>query len=401
MPFHPTNEDFTEGHCCEGAVILSDRPREAVCAFSRSRSGLAHTPKARPPELGTTCLAFAVDEASYSTDAVEFGVLVNVFNADSKLRHVLTQLLKMTRHPWELIVNFDGCSDDSLAVARAVLERSASWPVCDYAESDLDMAYVWKTGANITTNQGDIGRECWLPDSSGAAIHSTLARVRLLNTHPAGLFATASDNLKMLASRAPYYILVDDDQLMTVPGWNVKLAHPLRMWDDVVSASMRCMHGYPVMGALTGPKCTDTLAVQPTDAHARCTFYVGDSGNRGPLILRARYAHHVGYLDEVHFAGVLTEGGDHDFNARAYNMCRWVAGYVPVDYTEERCCRSPSAADEQRAVDAYTHWFWERRAAAGRRSQWERGPGTASAGHEERRLIADPAFDGRCGEDAQ
>lgn len=196
---------------------------------------------------------------------------------------------------------FDGCEDDSYAVAMDVINRSSAWPQCNYTAESLDESRVWAAGKNWTSSQGDIGQECRLAPSS-------LVSVRFINNTGAGLQNTAGDNIKMLASRAKYYILVDDDQFMTVNGWNVKASYPLRRWPEVFSASMRCAHGFPeARGHVYGAKCANTYARQ-FRVPAKCFFYIADSSNRGPLILRAEYVRQMGYLDEVLYMGVNTNG---------------------------------------------------------------------------------------------
>lgn len=197
---------------------------------------------------------------------------------------------------------FDGCEDDSYAVAMDVINRSSTWPQCNRTAAMLDESRVWAAGKNLTSSQGEIGRECWLGSSS-------LVSVRFINSTGVGLQNTAADNIKMLASRATYYILVDDDQFMTVDGWNVKASYPLRRWPEVFSASMRCAHGFPSSagGHVYGAKCGNTYVPQPR-APAKCFFYVADSSNRGPLVIRAEYVRQMGYLDEVLYMGQVTNG---------------------------------------------------------------------------------------------
>jgi hypothetical protein len=153
-----------------------------------------------------------------------------------------------------------------------------------------------------------------------------------------------------------FYILLDDDQIMTTYGWNTKLASPLRKWSDLFSLSMRCAHKYPEITHLQGTKCTNTYAVHNRD---QCIVHIRDSGNRGPLIIRASYAKQLGFLDEVNFMGFVTENDDHDFNHRAYLYHGWFSGQYSVDYTEERCCRSPSPSND--LLSKYRSWFHSRK----------------------------------------
>ena len=327
-----------------------------------------------------------------------FSVLVSGFNAAARLRILTTQLLKLTRGTWELIVLCDACTDGSLDVVRETVGRSETWPACPYPEATINSAAVWQTGVNLTSHQGDIGRECWL-ETKGA-----LTRAALIDVIGAELLETAANNVLLLTARAPYLILVQGDHLMTQPGWNVALTTPLATWPDVFSVSARCAHDFDFSqqgGPLTGAKCSNPLTIQPTDPARRCRFYVRDTGNRGPLAVRASYAHRVGYLDEVRFWG---EAGndEHDMNLRAYAGHGWVSGHAPIDYTEERCCRSAvTRQDGGAATDRYRHWLRERLA----RMKADPSLGAFGApphafvqdGHDEVRAIESGAFWEGCG----
>ena len=388
-----------EGDCCPGA----DAGTRRGCRFARPLATVAHAPAARPARFGGPCLAH---ERVYDDRHPEYSVLVNVFNAQARARLVATQLLKLTHGPWELVALFDACTDGSYAEFKGAVDRSEAWPACPYGERDVDPAAVWQTGVNLTTHQGDIGHECRYADGGGMARPGSgaLTRVALVNVTGAELLETAANNVLMLAARAPFLILVQGDMLMTQPGWNVALTVPLRQWDDVFSVSARCAAGFDYSqqpGLLTGAKCSDTLTTQPTDADHRCIFHVRDSGVRGPLAVRAAYAARVGYLDEVRFCG----GGDDDMdmNLRAYARHGWVSGHAPVDYTEERCCRSPAARADGGALDAeYRAWLLQRRQAA----KDDVAGGVFGAprtlykqdGHDEDRRVESAAFHPACGE---
>lgn len=370
--------------CCPRDVV----PSSQSCSFlQRPRAALLHSPEFRPVSFGVPCLAY--EKVSQHDVSPSYSILINVFNSAARLRVVTTQLLKMTTGVWELIALFDACTDDSAQIMRDTLDRSADWPRCPY--STVNTSAVWQSGVNLTSYQGDMGRECWLANHD-----STLTRIVLIDVPGAELRETAANNMLMLASRGQYFILLQDDQIMTQPGWNVALTVPLRTWPDVFSVSSRCAHAFPLQSTdqLRGAKCVDSAAVHPTNAEARCMFYVRDSGNRGPLAVRADYAHRLGYLDEVRFDG----GGndDHDMNTRAWEQHRWVSGHAPVDATEERCCRSGKVGG---AVDRERNEWWERQQVRalfeerGRRKNRVRVPGD----HDEDRRIEWADFFSACG----
>jgi len=225
---------------------------------------------------------------------------------------------------------------------------------------------------------------------------SRLVRIIVINIPETGLLATFVNNLQMrIAAASPkpaaFYIFVDDDQFMTVPGWNTLLAHPARTFADVFSVSARCAHGWPTSTKSYGAKCPDSTAIQfplgENVPEGAWRFFVADSGNRGPLLIRASMAIKIGFLDEIHFAGVWTTGCDHDFNVRAYkyedlNSGHWVSGMFPVPYTEERCCRSKDTNKSISLSDRVRAW-WEARAL----SSPARGPFDESGTHDEVRIL--------------
>ena len=381
--------------CCPTADVQSRQS----CRFMKPRYLLINAPDARPEEFGGPCLTY---ERNYEPHVrPTFSVLLSSFNAASRLPAVITQLLKLTRSDWELIFLCDACTDKSFDVVRSLLERSQSsnWPACPYDEDDINQAAVWQTGVNLTSYQGDIGRECHLSQKG------RLVRAAMIDVQGAELLETAANNVLMLAARAPFLLLLQDDQLMTQPGWNVALTTPLRTWPDVFSVSARCAHSFDFSkrgGYLTGAKCSSTLQIQPRERELRCRFYVRDTGNRGPLAVRASYARRIGYFDETRFFG----GGDddHEMNLRAYARHGWISGHVPIDYTEERCCRSSVINGEDGAARTarYREWLSKRQsdmqADASSGAYGAAFDAFVQSGHDDNRTIADDAFWKGCGE---
>lgn len=102
-----------------------------------------------PPDIAgqeQPCLIF---DAWYvaSRPRPTFSVIVNIFNHGFSIRRVLTQLLKLTAEPFELILFFDGCTDNSLDESLAVLQKFSQWPQCRHPIEDAD-------------SLGTVGEEC-------------------------------------------------------------------------------------------------------------------------------------------------------------------------------------------------------------------------------------------------
>lgn len=342
----------------------------------------------RPTEYGVPFVAIEIWTKQIRPT---YSVLLNVYNSEMKLRLVLVQLLKMTTEPWELIIVLDGCTDKSLEVVKSTWKSFATWPKCPYDLNEVDERYVWQSGQHLDSSQGDIGRECLFQPSS-------LVHLRVIVVPKVGLFATASDNLKMKNAVGKYFILVDDDQLMTVHEWNIKLSWPLRRWGDVFSASARCAHSFldgKEGGPYAGTKCKNSLNLQGITKKERCFFFVRDSGNRGPLILDASMVRQSGYMDEINHLGVITQNCDHELNSRAFARFGWVSGSVAIDYTEERGFRSPTTPEHNRQVDRYIDW-WRQRQANFNRVIYATPFAHLQSEHNEDRAIHDVSFHPRC-----
>ena len=361
-------QEFQEGECCPAkdlaAALYPAKPES--CRFMLPYTELIHQP--RPPTRlpGTKPVCLLDDKWFTDKRKPVYSLLLPVFNAGYRLRVVLTQILKLTSGPWELLIHMDGSSDDSLDIVHDVLKEYESWSLCETPMEKLNQSQVWEdmhetfqraslsSDAGVRHTQGELGHACRYFDDNA------LVHVSITVAEPPGILATAANNLGMRAALGEYVILLDDDQIMTTPTWNEKLAKPFTKWSDIFSLSMRCAHNYGSIGGhgldLTGAKCENSLAVQSHDA---CSVFIRDSGNRGPLIIRRAYARELGFMDELHFMGFVTTNCDHDFNHRAFHERGWVSGYLPIHYTEERCCRSPTAS----AVDhlgAFKEWFWVR-----------------------------------------
>ena len=170
----------------------------------------------RPEGFGGPCFAYERNDEPLVRPT--YSVLLSSFNAATRLPTVITQLLKLTRGDWEFIYLCDACTDNSFAVVRPLLEQSqssrsssnssssssdGSWPSCPYGEDDINQAAIWQTGVNLTTYQGDIGREFHLSQKV------RLTRAAMIDVQGAELLETAANNVLMLAARAPFLILLE------------------------------------------------------------------------------------------------------------------------------------------------------------------------------------------------
>jgi len=205
---------------------------------------------------------------------------------------------------------------NSFEEVRSLLERSqSSWPPCPYDEGDIDQAAVWQAGVNLTSYQGGIGRECHLKTQHTGR----LTRATMIDVQGAELLETASNNVLILAAGAHFLIPLQDDQLMTQPGWNVALTTPLTTWPDVFSVSARCAHTFDVSkqgGRLTGAKCSSSWQFSREKKSSGLVFTRETPGNEVllPFVLRT-FVESLFRRDARFFGG---GDDDHETNLRAY-----------------------------------------------------------------------------------
>lgn len=171
---------WTTGACCDGASLahgnatfsLNPGARlggflvhhdQATCSFLQPSAVLLFDPPAVSGQL-EPCLH--TDVWLRSATPV-FSVIVNVYNHGFSIRKVLTQVIKLTTEPFELIVFLDGCSDNSVAEALAPItsllgtagKQGKGWPTCGF-----------KAGESDPSREQDIGAEC-LVDGATSMVH--------------------------------------------------------------------------------------------------------------------------------------------------------------------------------------------------------------------------------------
>jgi hypothetical protein len=381
---------LVEGRCCEPGESQLVLPRRLApptdthqCVYAVSSRFLWPYPGSPNwfPRVASPCL---LDDWTLSARLPEYSILIGVHNRQATVHITLVQLLKLTAGPWELLILLDGCDDRSEQVVVDLLARyRRGWPLCPYTQADVNPSQVWVSGVPDAPPQPPLGDECLL-------LPLSLVRVRILMAPVPGVQQTAGSNLLMRMSTGRYWIAVDDYQIMTAPGWNHRLSLPMRIWPDLVGVSMRCGHDFPFFKAGPSVKCINTSEPLPTNDRAfRCSIFIRDTVNRGPWLLDAIKTHALGYLDEINYAGMITAGNDdHHFHVRARQR-GWKPAYVPVDYTEERCCRTPALSVGDLAD--FQNWWYKRGVAANVSYTY----GRSGAGNEER-TIRSAAFHPLC-----
>lgn len=142
------------------------------------------------------------------------------------------------------------------------------------------------------------------------------------------LFETSADNLGFICSNADYILEIQADMQMIEYGYNMQLIKPFILNKNIIGISGRCCHsfdGTQGIGKL-GRDIIKTISELNIDKNA---YYIGETCNRGPLLLDHLKLKELGYLDEKNY---FLDNSDHDLFARAYFFRKWECGYVPIDF---------------------------------------------------------------------
>lgn len=227
--------DNLVGLCCQPEDIALQTiarflklfsPAPEACAFMLSNDSLIYNPLHVSGQKDACLLAdgWIVAGASTSRELAlqpVFSLIVNIFNHEHTIERVLRQILKTTSETYELILFFDGCTDDSVKLALQLVDSyvGGQWLPC------VDTNAVADPLVECKTNTGE------------------LVHFRAI-VQPAGnsVYETSGNNVAMRAAVGKYYILMQDDMYMTEEAWNSRLAAGPRTFDDVVSVTAMCAH---------------------------------------------------------------------------------------------------------------------------------------------------------------
>ena len=142
------------------------------------------------------------------------------------------------------------------------------------------------------------------------------------------LFETSADNLGFICSDGEYILEIQADMTMTQRGYNMKLLKPFTLDERIIGISGRCCHSFDETNGIGKLGLDITKQLLPNiDQNA---YYIGETCNRGPLLLHNSKLKELGYLDEVNY---FLDNSDHDLFARAYFLKNWICGYVPIEFS--------------------------------------------------------------------
>jgi glycosyltransferase involved in cell wall biosynthesis len=220
----------------------------------------------------------------YNDELPYFSIIMPIYNQELiVVKHIQSIIDNTTEKNYEIILILDSCSDN--------------------------------TEANLLN---------WVNSEKP----SILTKLLILKSEDP-LFETAADNLGFLCGRGKYLLEIQADMEMTERGYNMKLLKPFLQNTLLIGISGRCCHDYACtigigkLGHLIEKNLSDLQYID------RESFYVGETCNRGPLLLDNEKLKELGYLDEENY---FLDNSDHDLFARAYYEKGYICGYVPIDF---------------------------------------------------------------------
>jgi len=214
-----------------------------------------------------------------------FSIVMPIHNQENIVNRVLNSILQNTVGRYEIILIIDGCTDNTKMNVISWIEKIPN-------TKELVKILVFE---NIT-----------------------------------GIFETSCDNQGFIHSRGKYIVEIQADMGILTYGFNIILATPLELFDDLIAVGGRCCHG---LNGLT-PSINNGKMGGETEFPHQIQFSqynivkLSHTTNRGPIVLSRTKLHELGYLDEEHY--VLGDD-DHDLFTRAYNQKRWRAGFIPIE----------------------------------------------------------------------
>ena len=252
-------------------------------SFETYRKDLIHTP---PKQWeGETELAL---HKEYNNQAPKFSIIIPIHSQEGFTTKQIESILSNTLGHCEIITILDNCTDNS---KEHLLSRIATGPMPENLSS-----------ITVFENQ-------------------------------AGMFETSADNLGFTKARGEILIEIQADTEILTTGYNLNLAHPIKIYSDLIAVSGRCCHSVNKnslafnVGKLGGKVEAPHETLHHYDNYN--TIFLSHSINRGPLAIAKEKIAKLGYLDEFHYC--LGED-DHDLFLRAWKEKNWRTGFMPIEF---------------------------------------------------------------------
>ena len=219
-------------------------------------------------------------------------IILTIHNQEELVPSVLKGIQENTEGDYELIIVFDGCTDQSEQVVMQFLE-------------DSELAN--KTSFYTT------------PD----------------------VFETKANNKGLKEALGKYVTIIQDDIIVKEKGWNIRMRKPFEAFDDVFAVTARTAHNYKKGNAThLGKEDLDNCwcdIVEPCDGAkketiSRDVFAVRSTVNRGPLMMNREDLVKMDYFDEAYSPQDMD---DHDLMYRVRKELNKVCGCYWIEFESD------------------------------------------------------------------
>lgn len=213
-------------------------------------------------------------------------IVISSYNQEKLIERVLDGIVKNTITPFNFILVFDGCTDNTQMVALNFLDAKK--------------------------RSGQAGK---------------LQNITVRETQ--NVFETKANNVGFRLVTTPYFITVQDDMVVDEYAWEKRLTYPLRRFDDVFAVTAR---GAQDLVPTDGFTEKYTLVAERQFGLPRHIFAVRDVINRGPVAFKTESLKKLNYLNEAYAPYILD---DADLCLRAWEKFNWRAGAFWINYVSE------------------------------------------------------------------
>lgn len=209
-------------------------------------------------------------------------IVISIYNQERIIERILNGVCKNTVTPFNLILVFDGCVDQTKPKALAWIERNRPPHMRDLIIRDAPNVYE-----------------------------------------------TKATNIGLRLGKEGYIITIQDDMEIREPGWEVRLTYPIRKYDDVFSTGAYVAHD-PDYDHFQPPieKYKRARGRKYFNAR-RSVFYIRDIAMRSPVAFRSDYLRKLNYLNEEYAPSTLDEA---DSQMRAWEQFGLRSGLYWIDY---------------------------------------------------------------------
>lgn len=209
-------------------------------------------------------------------------IVISIFNQEKIIERILAGVCRNTITPFNLILVFDGCVDQTKPKALAWLEKNRPAHMLELVTRDA-------------------------PD----------------------VYETKATNIGLKLGREDYIITIQDDNEIQELGWEIRLTYPIRKFDDVFSTGAFLGHD-PDFDCFTPEKQKYKRVRGRRYLNARRgIFYVRDIVMRSPVAFRADYLRKLDFLNEAYAPSTLDEA---DSQLRAWEQFGLSSGLYWIDF---------------------------------------------------------------------